>query len=83
MNPLFERVLDDGGLGPFRISRVPSPDGGYTRGVMASLTLIGTFEGERVKPDAEIDEKIKDGGTFFDEKLSVQRFFLNFRKKRD
>jgi len=75
--------LEDGGLRPFRISRVPRPDGGYARGVMASLTLIGTFEGERVKPDAEIDEKIKDGGKFFDEKLSVQRFFLNFRKKRD
>ena len=71
------------GLRPLRISRVPRPDGGYARGVMASLTLIGTFEGERVKPDAEIDEKIKDGGKFFDEKLSVQRFFLNFRKKRD
>ena len=39
---------------------------------MATSTLIGTFEGERVKPDAEIDEKIKDGGNFFDEKLSVQ-----------
>ena len=72
MNPLFERVLDDGGLRPFRISRVPSPDGGYAREVMATSTLIGTFEGERVKPDAEIDEKIKDGGNFFDEKLSVQ-----------
>ena len=72
-----------GGLRPFRISRVPSPDRGYAREVMATSMLIGTFDGGRVKPDAEIDEKIKDGGKFFDEKLSVQRFFLNFRKKRD
>ncbi len=45
--------------------------------------LIGKLEGKRVKPDSEIDEKIKDGGKFFDENLSVQLFFLNFRKKRD
>lgn len=83
MNPLFERVLDDEGFRPFRISRVLRPDGGYAGGAVAVQMLIGKLEGKRVKPDSEIDEKIKDGGKFFDENLSVQLFFLNFRKKRD
>jgi len=72
LNPLFERVLDDGGLRPSRISRVLRPDRGYAGGTVAASTLFGNLEGKRVKPDAEIDEKIKDGGGFFDEKLSVQ-----------
>ncbi|WP_287770703.1 hypothetical protein [Megasphaera sp.] len=48
------------------------PDRGYAGGTVAASTPFGNLEGKRVKSDAEIDEKIKDGGEFFDEKLSVQ-----------